>query len=64
MILRQAGLFGGWSLFTKGGKVKYCYNWIGLKRTTADSGTVPGPGIPRRFTMPFMRGVRGCTRVH
>jgi arylsulfatase len=34
VILCQAGRFGGWSLFTKGGKVKYCYNWVGLEKYT------------------------------
>ncbi len=34
VILCQAGRFGGWSLYAKGGKVKYCYNWVGLERYT------------------------------
>jgi arylsulfatase len=34
VILCQAGRFGGWSLYTKGGKVRYCYNWVGLERYT------------------------------
>jgi arylsulfatase len=34
VILCQAGRFGGWSLYTKGGKVKFCYNWVGLERYT------------------------------
>ncbi|MCI0704816.1 MAG: arylsulfatase [Planctomycetia bacterium] len=37
VILCQAGRFGGWSLYTKGGKVKYCYNWVGLERYTITS---------------------------
>src|SRR5262245_3660324 len=27
VILAQAGEFGGWSLYVKDGKPKYCYNW-------------------------------------
>lgn len=34
VILCQAGRFGGWSLYLKGGKVKYCYNWLGLEQYT------------------------------
>lgn len=34
VILCQAGRFGGWSLYAKGGKIKYCCNWVGLKRYT------------------------------
>ena len=31
---RQGGLTGGWSLYAKDGKPKYCYNFYGLKSTT------------------------------
>src|SRR5262249_9010942 len=34
VILCQAGRFGGWSLYCKDGKIKYCYNWVGLERYT------------------------------
>ncbi len=34
VILCQGGRFGGWSLYTKGGRVKYCYNWVGLEQFT------------------------------
>jgi arylsulfatase len=34
VILCQGGRFGGWSLYTKGGKAAYCYNWVGLQRYT------------------------------
>ncbi len=37
VILCQAGRFGGWSLYTKDGKVKYCYNWVGRERYTIES---------------------------
>ncbi len=37
VILCQGGRFGGWSLYTKGGKVKYCYNWVGLEQYTMTS---------------------------
>jgi arylsulfatase A-like enzyme len=34
VILAQAGRFGGWSLYLKGGKPIYTYNWLGLKQYT------------------------------
>jgi arylsulfatase A-like enzyme len=34
VILAQAGRFGGWSLYMKGGKPAYTYNWLGFKRYT------------------------------
>ena len=34
VILCQAGRFGGWSLYLKGGRPTYTYNWLGLHRYT------------------------------
>ena len=34
VLLAQAGRFGGWSLYLKGGKPTYTYNWLGLHRYT------------------------------
>jgi arylsulfatase len=34
VILCQGGRFGGWSLYTKEGKARYTYNWVGLERFT------------------------------
>jgi arylsulfatase len=31
VIAAQGGLFGGWSLYAKDGKPKYCYNFLGLR---------------------------------
>ena len=31
MIIAQGGNIGGWSLYAKGGKLKYCYNLLGIK---------------------------------
>jgi arylsulfatase len=33
VIVAQGGLPGGWSLYAKGGRPKYCYNFYGLERT-------------------------------
>jgi arylsulfatase A-like enzyme len=32
VILSQGGRFGGWSLYTKGGTLKFCYNFVALER--------------------------------
>ena len=31
VIIAQGANIGGWSLYAKGGKLKYCYNWGGFK---------------------------------
>jgi hypothetical protein len=31
VIIAQGGMFGGWSLYAKDGKLKYCYNLLGHK---------------------------------
>jgi arylsulfatase len=44
VILAQGGAFGGWSLYTKDGRPKYCYNLLGLQRfkIEADGAIPPG----------------------
>ncbi len=32
VIVAQGGLIGGWGLYAKGGKPKYCYNFYGMER--------------------------------
>ncbi len=32
VIVAQGGLTGGWGLYAKGGKPKYCYNFYGIER--------------------------------
>jgi len=34
VVIAQAGRFAGWSLYFKGGKPEYVYNWIGRERYT------------------------------
>jgi arylsulfatase len=43
VILAQAGAFGGWTLYLKGGKPHYEYNYFGVERTNITSATA-GPG--------------------
>jgi arylsulfatase len=42
VILAQGGAFAGWSLYTKAGRPKYCYNLLGLQHFTVEGDeTVP-----------------------
>jgi arylsulfatase len=44
VIIAQAGRFGGWSLYMKGGRVHHVYNFGGLERTTVSSPAALAPG--------------------
>jgi arylsulfatase A-like enzyme len=44
VIIAQGGNIGGWSLYAKGGKLKYCYNLLGIKQFYAESATALTPG--------------------
>ena len=37
VIIAQGGAFNGWSLYAKDGKLKYCYNFLGIKLFYAGS---------------------------
>ncbi len=37
VIIAQGGAFAGWSLYTKDGKLKYCYNLLGLQHFYTES---------------------------
>jgi arylsulfatase A-like enzyme len=37
VIIAQGGAFGGWSFYTKDGRLKFCYNLFGLQRFTTAS---------------------------
>jgi arylsulfatase len=50
VILAQGGRFAGWSLYMKGGKVSYAYNWFGRERYTI---TVEEPLAQGRATIKF-----------
>ena len=39
-IIAQGGAFGGWSLYTRDGRLKYCYNLLGINRYYVDSDSV------------------------
>ncbi|QUR67828.1 arylsulfatase [Mycobacterium spongiae] len=44
VIIAQGGNIGGWSLYAKDGKLKYCYNLGGITRFYAEAGTPLTPG--------------------
>src|SRR5208337_3651096 len=44
VIIAQGGNIGGWSLYAKGGKLKYCYNLLGIEYFYAESSEVLSPG--------------------
>ncbi len=44
VIIPLGGLIGGWSLYTKGGKLKYCYNFYGVDRYTIEGTSTIPPG--------------------
>ena len=37
VIVAQGGNIGGWTLYAKGGKLKYCYNLVGIHQFYAES---------------------------
>jgi arylsulfatase len=50
VIIAQAGRFGGWSLYMKGGRVHEVYNFGGLERYTVSA---PRPLAPGRHTIRY-----------
>ncbi len=44
VIVAQGGNAGGWSLYAKGGKLKYCYNFVGIQYFYAESSEPLTPG--------------------
>ena len=52
VIISQGANIGGWSLYAKDGKLKYCYNWGGLKHFYVE-GTSPIPAGEHQVRMEF-----------
>ena len=44
VIVAQGGNIGGWSLYAKDGKLKYCYNLLGVQQFYAESNNPLPPG--------------------
>jgi arylsulfatase len=60
VILAQGGRFGGWSLYMKGGKPIYAYNFLGLQRfTVASAQPVPAGKATIRLEFAYDGGGLG-----
>src|SRR5262245_60763631 len=44
VIIAQGGNIGGWALYAKGGKLKYCYNLLGIQYFYVESASALPPG--------------------
>ena len=44
VIIAQGGAFGGWALYAREGRMKYCYNFLGINRSYTESTTPLPPG--------------------
>jgi arylsulfatase A-like enzyme len=44
VIVAQGGNAGGWSLYAKAGKLKYCYNYFGIQQFYVESSSALTPG--------------------
>jgi hypothetical protein len=45
VIVAIGGGAGGWSLYARDGQLKYCYNWLGIQRYYAESGSALPVGV-------------------
>jgi arylsulfatase A-like enzyme len=52
VLITQGGEAGGWSLYAKGGKLKYCYNFFGIQYFFVES-TAPIPTGKHQLRMEF-----------
>ncbi len=52
VIVSQGANIGGWSLYAKDGKLKYCYNWGGFKHFFVE-GSTPIPAGDHQVRMEF-----------
>ncbi len=52
VIIAQGGAFNGWSLYAKDGKLKYCYNLLGIRLSYVETGK-PLPAGQHQVRMEF-----------
>jgi arylsulfatase len=52
VIVAQGGEFGGWALYAKEGKLKYCYNLFGIRQFYTES-SAPLPAGKHQLRMEF-----------
>ena len=53
VIIAQGGSFGGWSLYAKDGRPKYCYNFLGLAAVLRRRRPTPMPAGKHQVRMEF-----------
>ena len=60
VIISQGANIGGWSLYAKKGKLRYCYNWGGFKTFIVESsGTIPAGEHQVRMEFAYAGGGLG-----
>ena len=60
VIVAQGGSIGGWSLYAKGGKLKYCYNFLGVQYFYVEAGsTLPSGNHQVRMEFEYAGGGLG-----
>jgi arylsulfatase len=60
VIIAQGGNIGGWVLYAKAGKLKYCYNLLGIQHFFAESkGTIPAGQHQVRMEFAYAGGGLG-----
>jgi arylsulfatase len=60
VIIAQGGNIGGWTLYVKAGKLKYCYNLVGVKHYFAEStSTIPAGSHQVRVEFAYAGGGLG-----
>jgi arylsulfatase len=59
VIISQGANIGGWSLYVKDGKLKYCYNWGGFKNFMVEGNTLPPGGHQVRMEFAYAGGGLG-----
>ena len=60
VIVAQGGNIGGWTLYAKGGKLKYCYNFLGINYFYAESaGKIPAGHRQVRMEFAYAGGGLG-----
>jgi arylsulfatase A-like enzyme len=60
VIIAQGSNIGGWSLYAKGGKLKYCYNLLGVQHFFAESaGAIPAGAHQVRMEFAYAGGGLG-----
>jgi arylsulfatase A-like enzyme len=60
VIIAQGGNIGGWTLYAKGGKLKYCYNLLGIQHFFTESeGKIPAGDHQVRMEFAYAGGGLG-----